>query len=127
MFFFGLQEQLREFLKAGKSIVCWSAGAMTLCDSIVLYYDDPPDGAGIAEILDTGLGLINDTLFFPHGKQRLKSDQPPRIRSLARRFAPQSCIILESGAHLIYEDHQLTYAKDGLLMDKDGQLQELAP
>ena len=39
-------------------VVAWSAGAMVLTERVVLFHDDPPHGAGIAEVLDVGLGLV---------------------------------------------------------------------
>ncbi len=103
MFFFGFAELLHEFLRAGKQIICWSAGAMAMCEQIVLYYDDPPEGAGVAEILDTGMGILPGVTFFPHAAQRLRLTNPARVRALATRFHEQKCITLEVGAHLLYE------------------------
>ena len=125
MFFFGLHALLKDFLEQGKSIICWSAGAMSLTDEIVLYYDDPPDGKGTAEVLDTGLNLIPNTLFFPHGRQRLKVDEQLRISSLVHRFTPKRCFILEEGSHMIYQDQRLTQSTSTIELFPDGTLAEV--
>ena len=105
MFFFGFAELLRDFLKQGKQIICWSAGAMAMCEQIILYYDDPPEGMGVAEILDTGMGILPNVTFFPHAAQRLRLEVPARVRALTQRFHNQKCITLEVGAHLLYENN----------------------
>lgn len=106
MYFFGLNKLLPEFLDAGKSIITWSAGAMSLSEQIVLYYDDPPDNdAGLPKVLDKGLGLIPNTIFLPHARQRLHIDTPKRVTRFARRFLPAKCIALEHGAHLQYQNN----------------------
>ena len=104
MYFFGLEHLLREALDEGRHIFAWSAGAMALTDRIVLYYDDPPLGVRYPEILDTGLGLLNDTILLPHASTRLKLSDPERIEKFARRFEPATCICLENGAHIVYDE-----------------------
>ena len=103
--FFGLEELLQDFLLEGKQIFAWSAGAMCLTDRIVLYHDDPPWGEGYAEILDTGMGLLPKVVFLPHANTRLDIGNPSRIEKFARRFAPDVCICLENGAHLVFNEH----------------------
>ncbi len=106
MFFFGLQPLLETFLESGKPIYCWSAGAMVLCERIVLYHDDPPDGVGFPEVLDTGLGLLPDLVLFPHAQERLHMDNPVRVKRLVERFG-HHCMALENGAHLRWENNTL--------------------
>ena len=100
--FFGLQNLLHEFLDDGNQIYAWSAGAMALSHRIVLYHDDPPWEKGYPEIMDSGLGLLNRVIFFPHASSRLDLSDPNRIERLSRRFAPDTCICLENGAHLVF-------------------------
>ena len=52
LMFFGIGELLD-----GHVVFAWTAGAMALCDRVVLYHDAPPQGPGAAEVLDRGLGL----------------------------------------------------------------------
>ncbi len=94
---FGLDDMIRGF---GRRIVAWSAGAMTLADRIVLFYDDPPHGPGNAEVFGDGLGLVPDVVFFPHARARLRME-PDRLDLLGRRFGGR-CLGLEPGAHLAF-------------------------
>ena len=105
LYFFGFDVLLRQFLDAGKQIVAWSAGAMSLTDRIILYYDNPPDGIGIPELLDSGLGLIKDTIFLPHATERLDTHKTHRMPRFARRFSPTKCIGLAAGDHLQFDRH----------------------
>ncbi len=98
--FFGVGAVLRELHDRGTPILAWSAGSMVLTDRIVLFYDDPPDGPAYPEILDRGLGLVNDLVLLPHARKRLRLDDPLRVGLLATRFAPAVCIGLENGAWL---------------------------
>jgi peptidase E len=102
MFFFGLQKLLADFIAKGKPIFSWSAGAMALAEKIVLFYDDPPEGEGHAELLDSGLGFL-PAIFLPHAAERLDLGDRERISRFSRRFAPDTCIALESGALLSYD------------------------
>lgn len=84
-------------LLAAKPLVGWSAGAMVLTDRIVLFHDNPPQGAGNAEILSRGLGLAPGLVALPHASSRLNLDDPQRVSLLARRFAPALCLALDDG------------------------------
>jgi len=105
--FFGMHRLLKDFLLSGKPIIAWSAGAMVLTDKIVLYYDNPPQGEGHAEILDYGIGLLPRMIFFPHAHERLNLDSSSRIKQLAKRFDPYLCIGLENGAKLHFNGRDL--------------------
>jgi hypothetical protein len=98
--FFGLKPQLAHAIGAGTSVVAWSAGAMCLTERIVLFYDDPPDGSGHPELLDSGFEMVKSVVLFPHCRERLRLDDGHRVSLLATRFAPQACIGLENGAWL---------------------------
>lgn len=102
--FWGLEPLLTQALWAGKALVSWSAGAMALSERVVLFYDDPPDGQGQPELLDSGLGLLPDAVFFPHARRRLRLDDAPRMARLAARFAPATCRSVEAGGQLVYRD-----------------------
>ena len=100
---FGLDEMLRGF---DRRIVAWSAGAMVLTERIVLFYDDPPEGPGNAEVFGAGLGLLPDLVFFPHARTRLRLE-PARLDLLRRRFGGR-CLGLEPGAHLAFTPEGLS-------------------
>ena len=99
MNFFGLHHLIRNFLMSSKPIYCWSAGAMVLAEKIVLYYDNPPQGEGHPEILDSGLKIFRNMIMFPHAHERLELQDPTRIQNLAKRFDPSMCIRYEKKRH----------------------------
>ena len=105
MYFFGLHQLIQEFLAAGKPVFAWSAGAMAITNRIILYYDDPPFGKGIPEVLDTGIGNVPHLILLPHAKTRLRVDNQHRIQQFAQRFAPDICLTLENGALLSWKDN----------------------
>lgn len=78
-----------------RPIIAWSAGAMVLGDRVVLFHDDPPQGAGNAELLEAGLGLFADVLPLPHAGKRLDLSDALRVSLFARRFAPAACVALD--------------------------------
>lgn len=98
LYFFGLDVQLPRALAGGCGVFAWSAGAMALTEQIVLFYDDPPEGQGHAELLDSGLGLVPGLRVFPHAQQRLRTGSPARMARLAERLRPATVVTLEPGA-----------------------------
>lgn len=87
-------------LAAGKPVFAWSGGAMVAGERLVLFHDDPPQGAGNAEVLEAGLGLYRGLLPLPHARRRLRLDDPLRVGLMARRFAGDECVALDDGAIL---------------------------
>lgn len=100
MFFFGLDVLLPRVLASGTGIFAWSAGAMALTEQIYLFYDEPPEGEGHAEVLDSGLGLVHGLGIFPHASQRLRTRNVDRMGRLAQRLRPSRLLTLEAGAWL---------------------------
>lgn len=96
---FGLLELARDL-----PVVAWSAGAMALGEKVVLFHDSPPQGAGDAEVLETGLGLFTGLLPLPHAHKRLRLQDPLRVALFARRFAPAACAAMDGGARLAREE-----------------------
>jgi hypothetical protein len=84
-------------LLAGQRLFAWSAGAMALCERVVLFHDNPPQGAGDAEVFGPGLGLAPGLVVLPHSKRRLTLADPTRVSLMARRFAPARCVPLDEG------------------------------
>jgi hypothetical protein len=88
-------------------VFAWSAGAMALAERIVLFHDHPPQGAGNAEVLDVGLGVLGPDLAgeallpLPHAGLRLRLGDPERVGIFARRFAPLAPVTLDPGARLV--------------------------
>lgn len=121
-----LLNRLRLFdLAAGlkaRPVIAWSAGAMALSDRIVLFHDNPPQGAGIAEVADRGLGLFSGVLPLPHAGKRLRLHDSERVSLFARRFAPAHCSTLEDGTALTWIDDRLTDAVSAFRLTRSGAL-----
>jgi hypothetical protein len=81
-------------------IIAWSAGAMALTDRVVLFHDRTPQGPSPSELFADGLGVIRDLVLLPHARRRLRVDDPLRMSTLAGRFAPATCLILDDGMRL---------------------------
>lgn len=92
---FGLDRSL-----ANMPVIAWSAGAMALADTVVLFHDHPPQGPGHAEAFDNGLGFYNEMIPLPDGSRRLALDDAARTGRLARRFAPAQCVLLDDGSRI---------------------------
>src|SRR5262245_45541071 len=116
---FGIPE-----LAGDRTVVAWSAGAMAVAETIVLFHDSPPQGPGISEVLGAGLGLVRGVVPLPHGDRRLRLDSPPRIALLARRFAPALCVVLDKGARADWDGTSLTTAPGTRCLTRDGGLLE---
>jgi len=114
---FGLGE-----LMASRHIVAWSAGAMALADRVVLYHDRMPQGLREPELLGSGLGLARKLVLLPDTMHRL--DETDRLRAglMSRRFAPHTCITLNSGASVELVDGRIRRAVDARRIGKTGRL-----
>ncbi|MCC7140272.1 MAG: hypothetical protein IT460_17765 [Planctomycetes bacterium] len=115
-----LLDRLRLFgvveLADGLPVFAWSAGAMVCAETVVLFHDRPPQGAGNAEVLDAGLALCRDVVVLPHAKRRLRLDDPERVLLLARRFDPALCLALDEGSRAWWD------ARTGLVVEKGREL-----
>lgn len=120
---FGIAEMV-----AGKAVFAWSGGAMVLGERLVLFHDDPPQGAGNAEVLEAGLGIFTGLLPLPHAKRRLELDDPLKVGLFARRFGDLACVAMDDGAILHWVDGRWVPAGgDGSRrLLPDGTVEELA-
>ncbi len=107
---------------AGSTLVAWSAGAMALADQVVLFHDHPPQGAGVAEVADRGLGLFQGVVPLPHAGQRLRLHDAQRVSRFARRFTPARCVTLDSGAMLVWEDGKLRECASTFRLTRQGSI-----
>lgn len=82
-------------------VIAWSAGAMALTDRVVLFHDRTPQGVSPSEIYDDGLGVIHDLVLLPHARRRLRVEDPLRLTTLTRRFAPATCVVLDDGMQVL--------------------------
>jgi peptidase E len=119
---FGVAELIGE-----RPVFAWSGGAMVLGERLVLFHDDPPQGAGHAEVLEAGLGLYSGLLPLPHARRRLKLDEPLRVALFARRFADLACVALDDGATLRWEEGRWVLAggEGARRLLADGSVEEL--
>ncbi|MDX1389757.1 MAG: Type 1 glutamine amidotransferase-like domain-containing protein, partial [Acidobacteriota bacterium] len=104
-------------------VVAWSAGAMVLSECIVLFHDSPPQGAGNAEILDSGLGLCPGIIPLPHARERLRLDDPLRVTLFAMRFAPSRSVVLERGSRLDWSGDRWSAAPGTVWLGPEGSLE----
>jgi hypothetical protein len=97
-------------LAARRPIIAWSAGAMVLCERVVLFHDHPPFGQGIAEVLDAGFGLVPNLVALPDPRRRLALDDAERVAIYARRFAPAVCVAMDQGAEVVVQGGRIARA-----------------
>lgn len=81
-------------------VIAWSAGAMALTERVVLFHDRTPQGLSPSEIYGDGLGLIPDVVLLPHARRRLRVDDTLRMATLAGRFRPATCVVLDDEVRL---------------------------
>ncbi len=106
-------------------IVAWSAGAMALGERVVLFHDDPPQGAGHAEVLDSGLAAYRGVVPLPHATRRLHLGEPTRVALFAQRFAPAVCVPMDGGARLDFDGRAWHAAPGMRSLGARGDLPEL--
>lgn len=94
-----------------KPILAWSAGAMVLTERIVLFHDFPPYGSDIAQVLDTGLGLVPGFVVLPDARRRIDLAAQGGIQRFARRMAPATCVAMDQGERMIFEAGELRMAR----------------
>jgi len=116
-----------ESMIADRIVLAWSAGAMALADQVVLFHDHPPQGAGIAEVADRGLGLFSGVVPLPHARQRLRLEDAARVSLFARRFAPAHCVTLDGGAALVWRDGGLAECDSVFRLMRTGALSPVHP
>lgn len=81
-------------------VIAWSAGAMAVAESVVLFHDTPPQGFGYPEVFDVGLGLFKGILPLPHAHSRLVLKDTQRVALFSRRFQPLQCTTFDDLSQL---------------------------
>ena len=111
----------------GHAVLAWSAGAMAISERVVLFHDAPPQGPGVAEVLDRGLGISTGVVPLPQPETRLRLDDPDRVSGMARRFAPALCLALPARARLTRRDDRWEQASGVVRLLLDGRCAPLTP
>ncbi|MEM6795295.1 MAG: hypothetical protein AAF725_15050 [Acidobacteriota bacterium] len=108
-------------------IFAWSAGAMALGERVILFHDSPPQGAGNPEVLDAGLGLYRGLVPLPHARKRLQLQDPVRVSLFARRFSPDTCVVLDERCSVSRGDTGFGWQRGSgtLQLTTDGRLEPL--
>lgn len=115
-----------ELLGADKPVLAWSAGAMAITPQVVLFHDSPPYGVDAPQILDVGLGLVEDVVALPNPEARLALGDADRMTMYARRFAPSTCLVLPRRSWAVMEGKTLGLARGALRLEADGRVVPLA-
>ena len=107
-------------LVGSRVVFAWCAGAMAISDRVVLFHDSPPQGAGAAEVLDAGLGLVPGTVVLPQPEERLKLDDVERVKVMARRFAPAVCLAMPARSRITWAQKRFGSVHGVLGLMNDG-------
>ena len=78
-------------------VIAWSAGAMAMCDPVVLFHDFAPQGVTAPEVHDRGLGRVRGVVPLPHARRRLALDDRERMTVFATRFPAHRLVPLDAG------------------------------
>ena len=109
-----------------RPLFAWSGGAMVLTDRVLLYHDHTAHGPGTSELLDHGFGLLQNSVFLPHARERLNLEDKTSLAVLAHRMAPRQLIALQNGS--VYEDGVYTGAEGAAFrIGLDGSLNAESP
>ncbi len=110
-----------------RPVVAWSAGAMVLCERIVLFHDTPPQGSACAEVMEAGFAHVPRVVALPHAKQRLDVADERNVQLFARRFAPAGCVLLDEGARIEWNGERWSAGPQTRRLAEDGWLVEVGP
>ena len=104
--FFRLRDAFAEALRRGALFVAMSAGAMSLCERVIVYDDFAAEPSDF-QLFDRGLGIVRDLQLFPHCTDRIQTDDPDNLAYLAHRFRHQVCVGLNQRSFLRLETSPL--------------------
>jgi hypothetical protein len=108
-----------------RPLVAWSAGAMAVSESVVLFHDSPPQGPGNPELLDAGLALCRGVVPLPHARERLKLDDPVRVALFSRRFRPAVSVVLDAVARLTWDGEDWSIGAGTQALTRSGRVRTL--
>jgi hypothetical protein len=105
-----------------ETLVAWSAGAMCLTDSVVLFHDRTPQGRSPVEIFDRGMGVLQGLVLLPDARRRLDFEDAVRMAEIARRFTPATCVTLERGDCLDLQPGSTALPPQARIVGTDGRI-----
>ncbi len=108
-------------LVGGKVVFAWTGGAIAISERIVLFHEQPPQGPGASEILESGLGLVPGVVVMPQAEERLLLDAKDRVQMTARRFEPDLCLALPARSRVTWKKGKLTQAVGAIQLCADGE------
>jgi hypothetical protein len=111
-------------LHGDRPVVAWSAGAMALCERIVLFHDSPPQGSAYAEVMEAGFARVPDLVALPHARRRLDVADERNVQLFARRFAPAVCVLLDDGARVEWNGGRWSAGPETRRLAADGWVEE---
>ncbi len=102
--FFDLRGAVLESLRRGALLCAVSAGALLLCDRMIVYDDYNPNMEQREfRLFDRGLGLVGGLQVMPHCMDRIQTDDPDNLAYLARRFSTHICAGLNEESFLLVD------------------------
>lgn len=113
-----------------RPVIAWSAGAMALTDTVLLFHDFAPQGSGVPEVHAPGLGRLPGLIALPHARRRLDLADQARSRVLAQRFSGRDLLLLDDGTSLRIEPDQIVDGRTRLpngarVLGPDGLVHEV--
>jgi hypothetical protein len=93
---------------------------MAVTERVVLFHDSPPQGSGAPEVLDAGLAFVGDVVALPQPEFRLKLGDRERLRVLARRFAPATCIAFPACSRVTWSKTGPSGLRGAFAIREDG-------
>lgn len=112
-------------LHGDRPVIAWSAGAMALCERIVLFHDSPPQGSSHAEVMEAGFGKVRGVVVFPHARRRLHVHDQRAMTVFARRFEPDMCVLLDDGSRIDWKGRRWTGTPGTRCLSAQGTVEEV--
>lgn len=107
-------------------VIAWSAGSMALAGRIVLFHDRAPEGPREPEVLGAGGGLLRKHVILPDTNRRLLKGDCLRMSLMSRRFSPDTSVVLDSGAELLFANERPVQGKGAKRLNRNGRVVGIA-
>ncbi len=104
---------------ASLPLLAWSSGCMAV-GSRVLVIDDHDLARRPAELADVGLQVLSGIVPIPAAAARLDSDDADAMALLARRCAPDACVLLDDGDRIQCDEGAAPDLRTARVVGPDG-------